>query len=236
MADPIFEDSRLVAIYDSFDGERRDLVHYIELIKELGSRSVIDVGCGTGCLSTLMAREDLEVVGIDPAKASLDFARTKPFSDKVRWICGDVDALQSSLSADLAVMTGNVAQVFLSDDSWLRTLFCLRSALAKHGHLVFEVRDPSKKAWLNWNRDDTFQRINVPRIGWVQGWCEVISVTDQLVQFKWSYLFESSNNLVSSLSTLMEKLFKTFNSSSPLKYDLQIIFAFKTISPIALIF
>lgn len=171
MADSIFEDPRLVSIYDSFDGDRRDLVHYVQLIKDLGVRSIIDVGCGTGCLSTLLAKDNLQVLGVDPAKASLEFAKTKPYAEKVRWICGDASALPNSVSSDLAVMTGNVAQVFVSDESWLKTLSCLRGALDKDGYFIFEVRDPSKKAWLKWNREDTFQRTHVPGVGWVQGWC-----------------------------------------------------------------
>jgi SAM-dependent methyltransferase len=51
MPDLIFEDPRLVSIYDAFDGQRKDLYHYIDLIKGLGAQFVLDIGCGTGCLA-----------------------------------------------------------------------------------------------------------------------------------------------------------------------------------------
>lgn len=51
MADQIFENIRLVSIYDEFDGSRIDLDHYVSIIKEFSAKSVLDIGCGTGCLA-----------------------------------------------------------------------------------------------------------------------------------------------------------------------------------------
>lgn len=85
MADNIFEDSRLVSIYDYFDGRRNDLEHYLAIVKEFSVRSILDIGCGTGSLACLLSRNGFDVIGIDPAWASLEYARKKPFADKVRW-------------------------------------------------------------------------------------------------------------------------------------------------------
>jgi hypothetical protein len=46
------------------------------------------------------------------------------------------------VGVDLAVMTGNVAQVFRTDDDWARTLQGIHAALRSQGHLVFESRRP----------------------------------------------------------------------------------------------
>lgn len=73
----------------------------------------------------------------------------------------------------MAVMTGNVAQVFLTDEAWEQNLQNIRKSLSHRGKLVFETRDPAKEAWKNWIRDKTHQRINVPEIGFVEGWCEL---------------------------------------------------------------
>ncbi len=82
MADPIFEKPELVAVYDYFDGKRDDLIFYLQLAKELNATHVIDVGCGTGCLSTLLIENGFEVTAVDPAKASLEAASKKPFSTR----------------------------------------------------------------------------------------------------------------------------------------------------------
>lgn len=82
------------------------------LREELGARRVLDVGCGTGTFAILLADRGCEVTGVDPALASLGVARAKPGGDGVRWILGDARSL-SRLQADLATMTGNVAQAMV---------------------------------------------------------------------------------------------------------------------------
>ena len=75
--DPIFADPRLASVYDAFDGDRDDLDFYLAVADELGAGTVLDVGCGTGCLALRLAARGLRVVGVDPAEASLDVARAK---------------------------------------------------------------------------------------------------------------------------------------------------------------
>ena len=122
--------------------DRPDLdVYAAPWCEELGAHHVLDVGCGTGTFACLLAQRGLVVVGLDPAAASLDVARAKPGSDRVRWILGDAPALPP-LQADLATMTGNVAQVFVTDEGWDETLRAIRHALRPGGHLVFESSGP----------------------------------------------------------------------------------------------
>jgi SAM-dependent methyltransferase len=51
--DPIFDDPRLARIYDPGDPDRSDLLAYDAVVDELGARSVLDVGCGTGTFAVL---------------------------------------------------------------------------------------------------------------------------------------------------------------------------------------
>ena len=45
MADAVFGEPRLAAIYDAVEGERRvDLDHYLAIAEEFGARSLLDVG------------------------------------------------------------------------------------------------------------------------------------------------------------------------------------------------
>jgi 2-polyprenyl-3-methyl-5-hydroxy-6-metoxy-1,4-benzoquinol methylase len=83
MPDAIFDDRRLAAIYDSVDADRSDLDAYVALADELGARSVLDIGCGTGTFACLLAQRGKDVTGVDPATASLDIARQKPHADRV---------------------------------------------------------------------------------------------------------------------------------------------------------
>ena len=54
MPDLIYADPRLAPIYDAFDGSREDLDTYLGVADEFDARSVLDVGCGTGCLAVLL--------------------------------------------------------------------------------------------------------------------------------------------------------------------------------------
>ncbi|MCX6117528.1 MAG: class I SAM-dependent methyltransferase [Proteobacteria bacterium] len=201
MPDKIFSNPRLAAIYDHFDGPRTDLLHYLSIAKELGSKSIVDIGCGTGSFACKLAEEGYSVTAVDPADASLNIARSKLSAENVNWILGDATSLGTSM-ADTAFMTGNVAQVFVSDDAWHRSLTSIHNALCMGGHFVFEVRDPSREDWKNWTKENTFTRLEIPNIGPVEGWCELLDVSSDLVKFRWTYLFASDGAIVTSLSTL----------------------------------
>ncbi len=201
MPDPIFAKRRLAEIYDPLDPVRDDLDVYTSIAAELGARSVLDVGCGTGTFACLLAERWIEVVGVDPAGASLDVARGKLYADRVTWVHGDATRLPP-LQVDLATMTANVAQVFLADDEWCATLRGVHAALKPAGHLVFETRDPAARAWREWTREHTHRRSDIPGVGGVETWCDVISVDHDLVTFRWTYIFESDGAVLASDSTL----------------------------------
>lgn len=128
MADEIFEHPRLAAIYDALAPDRSDLDVYVAIADELGAGRVLDVGCGTGTFALLLAERGLEVIGVDPASASLSVARGKPGAERVRWIGGDVTALPP-LAVDLTTMTGNVAQAIVEQADWDETLRGVYEAL-----------------------------------------------------------------------------------------------------------
>ena len=121
VGDAIFEDPRLVEVYDAIEGERKDLDVSVDLVAEFGAQSVLDIGCGTGTFACLLASRGIDVLAVDPARASVDFARAKAGAGAVRWLHGDATTLPP-LAVDAAFMTGNVAQVFLTDDDWAATL------------------------------------------------------------------------------------------------------------------
>lgn len=199
--DPIFDDARLAAIYDPFDPDRSDLDLYLGVAAEFGARSVLDVGCGTGTFACLLAERDINVTGVDPAAASLDIARAKPGAERVRWLHGDAGSLPP-LEVDLATMTGNVAQVFLTDEDWSATLRAVHAALRPGGYLVFETRDPARRAWLDWNREATFQRAEIPGAGEVETWAELTAVHGDYVSFRHWFVFAADGATLTSDSTL----------------------------------
>jgi ubiquinone/menaquinone biosynthesis C-methylase UbiE len=201
VVDAHFSERRLAEVYDPLDPDRSDLDAYVAMVDEFGAHSVLDIGCGTGTLACLLARRGLTATAVDPAAASLAVARTKPGADRVRWVHGYATDLPP-LQVDLATMTGNVAQVFLTDAAWAATLGAAHAVLGPGGRLAFETRDPAAKAWLEWNRERSYQRTVVPEVGAVQAWHELLDVRGDLVSFRSTVVFESDGAVLTSESTL----------------------------------
>ncbi|MGH2866445.1 MAG: class I SAM-dependent DNA methyltransferase [Solirubrobacteraceae bacterium] len=201
MPDALFDEPRLAHVYDPLEPGRRDLDAYGALVDELGARTVLDIGCGTGTFACLLAARGVRVIGVDPSAASLDVARSKPGAHLVRWLRVDAAAIRD-LQVDLATMTGNVAQVFLTDDAWAAALTGIRSALRPEGWLVFETRDPAARAWVQWNRASSHTRAFLRDGSTVESWVEVTGVRESLVSFRTNFVFSSDGAELVSISTL----------------------------------
>lgn len=201
MADDCFAHPRLAAVYDPLDPDRGDLDAYLRMAEEFGAHRVLDIGCGTGVFALLLADRGMEVVGVDPALASVDVARAKPGSERVCWICGDATDLPP-LQVDLATMTANVAQAIVDPRTWQKTLRGAHEALRPGGRLAFETRDPAGRAWEEWTREDTYRVTEIPGVGAVETWVQLTEVSRPLVTFRWTYVFAADGQVLTSDSTL----------------------------------
>ena len=196
-----FEHPRLVAIYDALDPDRSDLDAYLAIAQEFDVRRVLDIGCGTGVFALLLAEHGFDVIGVDPAAGSLAVARAKPNAERVQWLHGDATSLPP-MQVGLATMTGNVAQAIVEPDDWDGTLHGVAAAVRPAGHFVFETRDPSYRAWEGWNRDSSYAVTDIPGVGEVETWHELIDVSGQLVSFRSHIVFAVDGAQLISDSTL----------------------------------
>jgi len=199
--DAIFAHPRLAPVYDVFDGDRDDLAAYLDIVGELGAERVLDVGCGTGCLAIVLAESGRIVMGADPARASLEVARAKDVRARITWVHGDATALPP-FDADLAVMTGNVAQVFLTDEDWAGALQGIHAALRPRGYLVFETRRPEWRAWEKWAAEAGRLAVDIPGVGSVEQRTEVTGVNLPFVSIRGTYTFRADGAVIVSDSTL----------------------------------
>ncbi len=201
--DEVFGHPRLAAVYDALDPDRSDLLPYLDTAAEVGAMRVLDLGCGTGVLALLLAGRGCDVVGVDPAAASLAVARGKLGADQVRWIDGDASSLaDADIGAfDLATMTANVAMAIAEDAQWATALHALAAALRPGGHLVFESRVPAAHAWERWTREQTWHTADVPGEGRVEAWVQVSGINWPRVGITNNFAFADGTQLTSD-STL----------------------------------
>ncbi len=151
IADRLFADAELAALYDLFCGARRDFDFYFPRVME--ARSVLDIGCGTGALlhRARDAGHTGRLTGLDPAPGMLTQARKRT---DIEWIEGDLSTVTFDREFDLIVMTGHAFQVFLTDDDIRKALAAIRTALAPGGRFAFETRNKRVCEWEKWTPEN----------------------------------------------------------------------------------
>ncbi|RRD35268.1 class I SAM-dependent methyltransferase [Leucobacter sp. OH2974_COT-288] len=158
-----FDDELLVKIYDHDNPDGPDHDFYRNLVAECGAKKIIDLGCGTGILTTTLVTPGREVIGVDPAPAMIAYARQRENGDNVTWITGTSNEISEAAAADVVLLTGNVAMHILAD-AWHETLQDIYRALKPGGVLAFETRNPEAQAWLDWQEENSTRQTPAGRV------------------------------------------------------------------------
>ncbi len=192
-----FYDPRLVAIYDTVNPIAGYEGFYLDLAAKLPASTIIDVGCGTGLLTCELAKRGHRLIGVEPSSAMLALARRRACGERVDWVVGDALGL-GEVGADLALMTGHVAQIIRDDEVWSATLTAIREALRPGGRVAFESRNPLARAWTAWTPQASRRRVRDAAVGPVEVWFQELEVDGDLVRYEIHYLFgRSGEELVS---------------------------------------
>ena len=204
-----FSDPRLVAIYDAANPIAGYEAFYVGLAARLSASSIIDIGCGTGLLTCALARRGHRMTGVEPSAAMLDRARHRRDGTHVNWIGGDMASLTET-RADLAIMTGHVAQFFLDDTSWHAALSAIHAALGPGGHIAFESRNPLAQPWAtagtaghaDWPSHAARRRVDDPVAGPVEWWVQSLEANGERARYQIHYRFEVSGEELVSVNEL----------------------------------
>ncbi len=141
-------------VYDQINVWGKDDEFFLELLSKINAKKVADLGCGTGRLTIHFAKAGYQITAIDPNEEAIEQAKNKECPNEVSWIVGDSTSLQTN-AYDAVIMTANVAQVFLTQESWQKLISDVYRALKSGGHFIFDTRNPLAKAWEQWEKDLT---------------------------------------------------------------------------------
>jgi SAM-dependent methyltransferase len=167
MTEPLFHDPDFTRFYDIDNPWDTDKDYCLALARD--ATSVLDLGCGTGELATVLAKTR-RVTGVEPAAAMLEHARRRQGAEKVRWVEADARSVRMNETFDLVVMTGHAFQCLLTEEDQRALCATIAAHLAPGGRFVFDSRNPAVEEWKEWTPEVTRRTIEVPELGQIEAW------------------------------------------------------------------
>jgi SAM-dependent methyltransferase len=133
------------AVADHFDKDRSRETYetilpiYLELLTEhnSGLRRILDLGCGTGILTGMLAENGYEVVGLDLSEKMLQLARDRHSS--IPFIQGDFTRLPDLGRFDAAVTSGEPFNYLPDEAALTGTLLEVAAQLDIGGVVLFDL-------------------------------------------------------------------------------------------------
>lgn len=123
-----------------FKQEPQDVEFWLRMAKEI-SGSVLEIGCGTGRITTHLDLNNIKVTGVDISEEMLRVARKK--SPRVSWILSDMRNLSINNLFDLIILPYNCFLMLLNLEDAESCLTSLRRHLQIGGKLVIDIVNPS---------------------------------------------------------------------------------------------
>ncbi len=130
------------ADYDAQYGDQyEEEIAYLTALAREQNGAILDVCCGSGIVTVPLAEAGFEVVGVDIAPSMLARAQ-----DKAKHLPNASFHLANALDFkldkcfDLALMTGNAFQAFLTEEAVLQLLKNVKGHLNTNGILAFDTR------------------------------------------------------------------------------------------------
>jgi ubiquinone/menaquinone biosynthesis C-methylase UbiE len=135
--------------YDIMDVDRTPYIaFYCSLVSER-TRTVLELGCGTGTITLALAdalrnrrpSTPARVVGIDCSTGMLDIARSR--STACAWVLGDIRRPSVTGPFDLIVCCFNTLQLLKTNDDVEAALSAARRLLGGDGRFAFDIYQPN---------------------------------------------------------------------------------------------
>ena len=121
---------------------------YYEILKQegLSPRTAVDLACGTGSVTTILANKGLQVIGVDMSEEMLTVASQKAFElDPAPWfICQSLQELRLPKAVDLAVCALDSLDYITDPADCKEAIHRTYKYLNPGGIFIFDVNTPEK--------------------------------------------------------------------------------------------
>jgi ubiquinone/menaquinone biosynthesis C-methylase UbiE len=103
-------------------------------------KTIIDIGCGTGALCSVMNEKGLEVTGVDTAVKMLEIARSKPENKHIRFIQANIlETLPFEENRFDIALASYVAHGLRAEER--KMMYSEMSRVAKHYVVIYDYND-----------------------------------------------------------------------------------------------
>ena len=89
--------------------------------------------------------------GVDPTEGMLSVARSRSGAECVEWIHSKAEDLDVDRRFRTIYMTGHAFQALIDDETAVASLSAMAAHLKPDGMVLFETRNPLRRAWERWN-------------------------------------------------------------------------------------
>ncbi len=141
----------LAASYDRLTSDvdyEATVEFYMQILarENLHPRTCVDLACGTGSVTEILARKGLEVTGVDMSEEMLTVAQQKVMDMErmPRFVCQYLQNLRLPRGVDLAVCALDSLDYILNPDDCKEAIRRVYKALNPGGVFIFDVNTPEK--------------------------------------------------------------------------------------------
>ncbi len=130
------------AIYQSFINYDEEFNFYYQILNNYSCKSVTELGCGTGNLSSHFISHQIKYTGIDQSEAMLEIARNK--FPNCTFLQADMRNFHLTEKTESIILTGRTISYLLTNKNVLDTFNAIHSNLEEGGILSFDFIDASR--------------------------------------------------------------------------------------------
>lgn len=123
---------------------------YIEMVARspLKDKGVLEVACGTGRITLRLAKEGVDITGLDLSPELLAVAREKSTGlSNIHWVQGDMRTFELGRKFDCVIMPGHSFQFMNTSDEQVQCLGQIKRHLVEDGLLIIHL-DHQDHGWL----------------------------------------------------------------------------------------